>query len=86
MKAVVIEPDGSSRNLRFKQPDTLAALQKAVGGYIEKVELLPRNPDLVLLVNEEGRLAKLPYNDRASMLAGEPIVGPAIVIKRQVLG
>ena len=39
--------------------NTLEALQKIVGGYIETVTLLS---DLVIICNEEGRILNLPYN------------------------
>lgn len=39
--------------------NTLEAFQRAVGGYIGTVTLCT---DLVLIVNEEGRLRGLPYN------------------------
>lgn len=53
-----------------------AAMQKAVGGYIEAV---PARPEGTLLVNEEGRLMRLPINSAATRLAGQFIVGPAIL-------
>lgn len=40
-------------------PNTLKALQDAVGGYIETVTLAS---DAVIICNEEGRIRKLPYN------------------------
>jgi hypothetical protein len=40
-------------------PNTLRALQEAVGGYIETVTL---DNGVVLICNEEGRLRDMPYN------------------------
>ena len=40
-------------------PNTLEALQEAVGGYIETVTL---NNGLVLICNEEGKIRDMPYN------------------------
>ena len=40
-------------------PNTLEALQKIVGGYIETVTLAS---DLVIICNEEGQMLELPYN------------------------
>ena len=40
-------------------PDTLQAMQKLVGGYIETVSIAS---NLVVVGNEEGRLMNLPYN------------------------
>lgn len=40
-------------------PNTLKALQEAVGGYIETVTL---DNGVVLICNEEGRIRGMPYN------------------------
>jgi hypothetical protein len=58
--------------------NTLEALQNAVGGYIETVRI--RVDDAVMIVNEEGLLLGRPYNAAASGLAGQPIVGTALVV------
>lgn len=58
--------------------NTLEALQKAVGGYIETVRL--RVDNAVMIVNEEGLLLGLPFNAAASALAGQTIVGAALVV------
>lgn len=54
--------------------NTLAALQQAVGGYIETVTL---SEDAAVICNEEGRLRGLPYN--CSFL-GITFVGPILVV------
>ena len=48
--------------------------QEAVGGYIETVTLAT---DLVLIVNEEGRLLDLPYN---TTVCGLPIYGTVVAV------
>lgn len=58
--------------------NTLEALQKVVGGYIETVRL--RVGNAVMIVNEEGLLLGLPYNTVASGFAGQPIVGTALIV------
>jgi len=69
-------------------PNTLEALQKTVGGYIETVTLPEHN--LVLICNEEGNIRDMPYNFtvRRMMLNGllsgflslqNPIFGTVIV-------
>lgn len=58
--------------------NTLEALQKAVGGYIETLTLIPGKA--VMIVNEEGRLLGLTLNPAASALAGVRIVGPALIV------
>jgi hypothetical protein len=40
-------------------PNTLRALQEAVGGYIETVTL---DNGVVLICNEEGKIRDMPYN------------------------
>lgn len=54
---------------------SLEKMQDLVGGYIQIVYLDDRK---VLVVNEEGLLDKLPYNDNASELYGHPLVGNVI--------
>lgn len=55
-------------------PNTLEALQKAVGGFIETVD---RSDTLALLCNEEGLLMGLPYNHT---LFEMPFVGPIVAV------
>lgn len=56
---------------------TLEELQGFVGGYIEPVRL---GPGKTMLVNEEGLGMELAYNSVASELAGQPLVGNAVVV------
>ena len=58
--------------------NTLKALQKAVGGYVETVTL-PRT-GLVVIVNEEGRLLDLPENGVLNIgpLMGQLLVGTVL--------
>ena len=56
--------------------DTLKEKQDAVGGYIEIVY-----PNAI--VNEEGLLKNLPYNAKASEIAGRHIVGDVICLDRE---
>lgn len=53
--------------------NSLEAMQKAVGGYIETVTVLPH---LTVVCNEEGLLLDMPYNCE---VFGIPFVGPVIV-------
>ena len=59
---------------------TLKDLQGLVDGYVERVHI-PHKPDWQLLVNEDGRMKQLPYNEEASKLCGRPIVGHAVILK-----
>lgn len=58
--------------------NTLGALQKQVGGYIETVTLIPGKA--VMIVNEEGLLLGFGLNSVASKIAGRKIVGPALIV------
>lgn len=66
---------------------TFAACQAAVGGLVQPVRL---SDGSLLLVNEEGLPLGLPFNPAATMIAGEELVGPAVVVPkglvRRVLG
>jgi hypothetical protein len=60
--------------------DTLKEKQDAVGGYIE---IVYPNADKVLIVNEEGRIKDLPFNVKASEIAGAHIFGDVICLDRE---
>lgn len=57
MRAIVKETGHRPRIAEIE--NTLTALQKVVGGYIETVTLAK---DCCIICNEEGRLQGLPYN------------------------
>ena len=54
--------------------NSLAAFQKAVGGYIEAVTLAP---DAALICNEEGRLLGL---ERNCKICGVDFCGPIVLV------
>jgi len=56
-------------------PNTLKALQEAVGGYIETVSL---DNGLALICNEEGRVRDMPYNFTLRRIRGVVTVQNAI--------
>jgi hypothetical protein len=62
---------------------TLDQLQKLVGGYIQVIEL---KDDRQMIINEEGKLMGLPYNDTATKIynhhfgRGDYISGDAIIL------
>lgn len=72
MKAVYKEPGKAARIVEIE--DSLRALQKAVGGYIEAVTLFA---DVAILCNEEGRLQGLPDN---CTVLGVNFVGPILAV------
>lgn len=55
-------------------PNTLEALQEAVGGYIETVTVAE---DLCLICNEDGRLLRLEPN---CTILGVDFVGPVLAV------
>lgn len=55
----------------------LEELQKIIGGYVETVRhpYASENQCMLLLVDEEGRLKRLPRNVKASKMTGKLLVG-----------
>ena len=74
MLAIIKQPGEPAK--RIDIDNTLQALQKAVGGYIETVTIFP---EFTLICNEEGRLMELPYNME---FLGIPFVGPVLAVGR----
>ena len=56
----------------------LEAMQHEVDGYIETMTLVP--DQAVMIVNEEGVLRGMSPNPSASLTAGRPIFGNALVV------
>ena len=75
-QGIVIRPDAGAHVAEIQ--DDLATLQALVGGYIETVPLAG-DLDGVMVVNEEGRIHGMSYNRQASALAGQTIVGTAVI-------
>ena len=59
---------------------TLSEAQELVGGLVELVHS-PEHKDWQILVNEEGLLHGLPFNEEATKLCGTGSVGDAVVLK-----
>lgn len=72
MKVIVKQPGKEPEVAEIE--NTLPALQRAVGGYIETVTLAT---DCCIICNEEGRLEGLPYN---LTFCGISFVGPILVV------
>ena len=72
MKAIIKRP-GSGPDV-IDIPNTLKALQEAVGGYIETVTVFT---DSAIVCNEEGKLLHYPPNVR---LFGEEFVGTILIV------
>ena len=85
--AVLIKADGQQQKVEPKNSKRfeLEELQGYVNGYIEAIFL---DDDTAMVVNEEGKLLGLPYNQLASIKFlqekgyHEPIVGDVLVCKR----
>lgn len=78
MRAVAIPVAGP---LRLVDIDGgLASLQQHVGGYVQTVPLPSVYQRLsTLWCDEDGQARSLPLNRTASRLAGQPILGPALL-------
>jgi len=69
-EAIVVDPDGSWRQVTVDRAHALRTLQHAVGGNIEAVygTVCGTDTDVTLFVNDEGRLEGLPFNAAATGL------------------
>lgn len=85
MKGVVVTTDLEVRVEDFEEP-LYKTVGAAVGGYIEHVRPMRLKEPFCMIVNEEGRLHKLPINLVGSFFYGtdfhnEPIVGNIVIMK-----
>ena len=85
MKVVVVTTDLEVRVEDFEEP-LYKTVGAAVGGYIEHVRPMRLKEPFCMIVNEEGRLHKLPINLVGSFFYGtdfhnEPIVGNIVIMK-----
>jgi hypothetical protein len=62
--AAIMSADGVVQVVPFVD-NQLKTLQTAVGGYVEAINL---TPDLIMWVNEEGKMNKLPFNQAATSI------------------
>lgn len=62
--AAIMSTDGAVQVVPFVD-NQLKTLQTAVDGYIEAIALAP---DLIMWVNEEGKMNKLPFNQAATSI------------------
>ena len=74
IRAIIIEPDKDPRIERIH--NELHALQRLVDGYIE---VCPIVEDMVMIINEEGKLRGLPKNFWMEVI-GDYIVGTAVFV------
>lgn len=67
-----------------KDKPTLRQAQAIVGGYVELVRPINGTP-MQILCNEDGHLLRLPLNMKATLWAGRPIVGNAILLSGKAM-
>lgn len=75
--------------IKDKKP-TLEELQTLVGGLIQEVYKTDglntfRDPKVQYWVNEEGLIHKLPYNAKAALILGQPIVGNLVILTEKAI-
>ena len=88
MEAIIIKPNEENVEVVERdKPFELEELQKLVGGLIEVVPHAIENMGLkkLMVVNEEGLILDLPYNEQASNLLGYGIKGTAVIIDEGLL-
>lgn len=88
VKGTVYKSNGKIEDKSFSKKNiTLKKMQEVVGGYIEFLYL---KDNLVMVVNEEGKMVGLPFNPRATQLIKENnindiIVGDVLVINKNLI-
>ena len=75
--AILLTVDGEQRDLGFYPHAD--AIHEAIGGYFDLVHLLPGHEWTMAYVDDEGLLKHLPVNTLVSLMAGQLIVGPAVL-------
>ena len=81
--AQIIKADGTKIDVEPKngRDFQLSELQKVVGGYIETVNTIDGR---LMIVNDEGKLKGLPFNQEATKLIRyDVIVGDVLVCSRK---
>ena len=89
LTAIYIPVDGEEEEVKVSEL-SLEHVQKYVEGYAEEIYHAPDptgafNGKFVMIVNEEGRLLKLPFNPNATARLGRLIVGNVILMERGLL-
>lgn len=89
MDAQILKSDGTEEEFIFdgKVPG-LEAMQEVVGGYIQMIHL---DDGRVMIMNEEGKLERLPQNDKATAMTRDilsqfdVVVGDVIVMDEKYM-
>ena len=88
MKAQIINTYGDAKSVKPKNNKTftLKELQSFVDGYIQIVKT---RDDRLMIMNEEGKLNKLPYNEIATSLyiygTHDVVVGDVLVTDKELI-
>jgi len=73
--------DGTYKKREAPSKPSLEEMQQIVGGYIEPLRVEHEGHIRTMVVNEEGKLIRLPLNIRASEIAGREIVGNVFILE-----
>lgn len=74
----IIQPDKSSLTQILNRKATLQELQSWTGGYIQIVQILPKQ---WIVVNEEGMINGMKLNPTMTW-QGQPLYGPIVLLPR----
>jgi hypothetical protein len=66
--------------LDIPKENTLKFFQKLVGGYIEPLSFTCKEKVMTSLINEEGLIDELEYNELASHYLNSHVVGDVVII------
>lgn len=72
--------DGAVLELRFHKPP-LKLMKTMLGGYARPLTLGHGEDASQMMVNEDGPSLGMQLNQRASLITGQPIVGPVVILK-----
>ncbi len=78
--AVIIQHGSENTKVEEILYPQLDWLQKAVGGYIERIPVNIGGEPYEVYVNEEGLIEKLPYNELASHIVNITLVGNVVIV------
>lgn len=80
-QVMIIRVQSSSPEiLDIPKENTLEFFQKLVGGYIEPMSFTCKGKIMTSLVNEEGLIYGLKYNELASHYVNSHVVGDVVII------
>lgn len=85
-RALLIRSDGSTCEIWPKAKEfSVEELHMLVDGYIEIVRIEHEGELIYMVVNEDGLGLELPVNMKASVFAGQRIVGNAVLVPTNLI-